>query len=599
MNLWYPEYVKVLSEGIWNLFQRHYKTDLLITNGGRHFQVHHLVLAIFCPQFENYYNSTYQLNSVDLDEEDLHVLLEFIYRGNVTVSYEKLEKIRIGAQDLGLQALVDVIDCFRDHEKSKDVANSSASEGSKKRKGIKPVKLSTGKRGRKSRKVAATGTTADDGGDKLEQQQEPDKEAMMDEAGEDAAEDEEEMDDVNDADYAVDANTEQDIADNEETEQTEPQNSENGRKLRSGWKRGSTKPSLSSKSEKSNSGGRRGSKPKEFLKCPHCNYGTYQRGTFNYHLETHEAHREFVCEVCTKVFRNRRKYLGHVKAHKNPDLVIQCTHCEYRTPTRSVLNQHMAARHHVDPQGNKLEMNLKCPQCDFLCVSQFQLKNHLYKHSSKPYKCGECDFSAVRQSMIERHHKIKHRDLRPYLCDNCGYRGKTLGAFKYHLLRHTGEKKFVCDICGQAFALNWYLKQHQKVHSSDDKPFPCHLCSFATRKRYNLQVHLGHVHKLDPVTVKAALSYARNGSGNSNQLHSGDPLENSGGIVTISDVNAVQSINVNVVTSANELPLLHDLNQATLIETIPRLEDCTAQTLVHFTGHVQEHTITHMPQFIG
>ncbi|GAB6018449.1 hypothetical protein CHUAL_000154 [Chamberlinius hualienensis] len=585
VNLWYPDYEKVLSEGIWNLFERHYKTDLLIANGGRHLQVHQLVLAIFCPQFENYYNSTYQLNSVDLDEEDLHLLLQFIYRGTVSVCSEKLDKIRIGAQDLGLQALVDVIDCFRDHEKSKEESANSSNERSNKRKGIKPVKLNS-KKGRKGGKKVAveakllsTNVKMNEDETTVEAEDEEEDEAEVD-------------DDVNDADYSGSiANSELEAEMNADETAT---NTQNGRKLRSGWKSGVSK---SSKGENSGNGGRRGSKPKEYLKCPHCNYGTYQRGTFNYHLETHEAHREFVCEVCTKVFRNRRKYLGHVKAHKNPELVIQCSHCDYRTPTRSVLNQHMAARHHVDPQGNKLEMNLKCPQCDFLCVSQFQLKNHLYKHSSKPYKCGECEFSAVRQSMIERHHKIKHRDLRPYLCDNCGYRGKTLGAFKYHLLRHTGEKKFVCDVCGQAFALNWYLKQHQKVHSSDDKPFPCHLCSFATRKRYNLQVHLGHVHKLDPITVKAALNcnFNRNvGSGSSSSSCGGN--SNGDGIVQ-------QSINVNVVTTSNvELnPLLHELNHetVTLIETLPRLEDCGAQTLVHFTGHVQEQTITHMPQFIG
>ncbi|GAB6027809.1 hypothetical protein CHUAL_002039 [Chamberlinius hualienensis] len=207
--------------------------------------------------------------------------------------------------------------------------------------------------------------------------------------------------------------------------------------------------------------------------------------------------KQFVCKFCDKGFSTKDRHARHVRCHENPDNLQKCLYCDYKTVEKYVLIQHLASKHHVDRDGNELKRDIKCSDCSFTCVSNFQLKNHmLQKHSSKQFKCDECGHLFGKKALRDRHILAKHRNERPHLCETCGHRAKTLNAFKSHLELHSG-KKFVCDICGLALTLSCSLKRHMKLHISNEKPFPCHLCSFATRKRYNLRVHLRNVHKLE------------------------------------------------------------------------------------------------------
>ncbi|GAB6029049.1 hypothetical protein CHUAL_004835 [Chamberlinius hualienensis] len=130
---------------------------------------------------------------------------------------------------------------------------------------------------------------------------------------------------------------------------------------------------------------------------------------------------QHVCAFCDKRFVSRDRYIRHMRCHQNPEHLQQCPRCDYKTGEKYILIQHMASRHRLDPDGNPLARDLKCPHCDFKCVSNFQLRNHAFhKHSTKSFKCAECDYSCVKKADHDKHVRAKHRNLRPYLCEQCG-----------------------------------------------------------------------------------------------------------------------------------------------------------------------------------
>lgn len=212
----------------------------------------------------------------------------------------------------------------------------------------------------------------------------------------------------------------------------------------------------------------------------------------------------FVCEVCSKTFKNRESFRRHVRRHGDPDALLKCPHCDFRTLQKSTWVQHLAVLHKVDPQGNRLTEDLKCSQCDFVCVTKYQLRSHVVrKHTvDKPFKCAECDYATVMRSDIEKHVSIRHRHERLYMCETCGFRSQTQGGYNRHVRSHSGVKPFKCELCGQAYADSPKLKIHLQKHASDEKPFVCHLCGHACRRMDNLQMHLKRIHKAAAVDAR-------------------------------------------------------------------------------------------------
>ncbi|GAB6027810.1 hypothetical protein CHUAL_002040 [Chamberlinius hualienensis] len=173
-----------------------------------------------------------------------------------------------------------------------------------------------------------------------------------------------------------------------------------------------------------------------------------------------------------------------------------CNHCSFRTTARHQLIPHLAIKHHVDIDGNKIEQNIKCPHCSYTCWSPNQLKQHrIFKHSTVKYNCDQCAYVCVTRNRMQKHKEFAHSEERPIMCETCGRRFKEIRTYKKHQQVHKGIIKANCDICGKIVMAS-SLKRHMKIHLSDEKPHQCHLCSYATRARFNLRIHLRNVHKV-------------------------------------------------------------------------------------------------------
>lgn len=59
-----------------------------------------------------------------------------------------------------------------------------------------------------------------------------------------------------------------------------------------------------------------------------------------------------------------------------------------------------------------------------------------------------------------------------------------------------GSQAHSCLICGLKFPFKCYLTRHMMQHTGE-RPFPCHLCSYAGLRAYHLKRHLSGVHRLE------------------------------------------------------------------------------------------------------
>ncbi|GAB6033099.1 hypothetical protein CHUAL_012712 [Chamberlinius hualienensis] len=203
------------------------------------------------------------------------------------------------------------------------------------------------------------------------------------------------------------------------------------------------------------------------------------------------------CQLCDKRFSNRNAFRRHIRCHIEPNTMQHCPHCPAKFPNGKQIASHVALKHQMDMDGNLLEKKYKCDECDFSSVYQSSIKNHkVYKHGEKAQKCDQCSYSCHNYADLLQHKDGVHSELRPYMCDHCGFRAKTKSSIRLHLTMH--QEKIPCDICGALYKYRALNRHKRNIHCADKKAFACQLCSYATSCKSYLQTHLTKVHKVVP-----------------------------------------------------------------------------------------------------
>lgn len=115
------------------------------------------------------------------------------------------------------------------------------------------------------------------------------------------------------------------------------------------------------------------------------------------------------------------------------------------------------------PHG-KVRRRLSCPQCAYTTNRLNNLKRHIqtmHEILSEPIEC--CDQLFTSKANFRTHVNAEHR---------CGYH---------------------CDTCRRTFCRKALLRRHQSIHSGQ-KAFVCHICSYSTSHKGNLDRH-ARVHR--------------------------------------------------------------------------------------------------------
>lgn len=127
-------------------------------------------------------------------------------------------------------------------------------------------------------------------------------------------------------------------------------------------------------------------------------------------------------------------------------------------------SKYLAYREHLQVQ-HQHNMNYKhwpCPACDKVLLSLFNLQRHVRIHvpleARNTIKCLECDQLYTSNAQLEAHVRQKHKNEKPFICEECGLCLRTNSNLRQHMLIHTDLAPFECEVCKKKFKNKTRLK---------------------------------------------------------------------------------------------------------------------------------------------
>jgi len=192
------------------------------------------------------------------------------------------------------------------------------------------------------------------------------------------------------------------------------------------------------------------------------------------HLRRHSQERLVGCPTCGGLFANRVKFLDHCLKQQEGHSFV-------------------------------------CPTCDKKFAIERHLKDHMRSHVNH-YKCPHCDMTCPTPSTLSSHIKYRHTTEKPFSCEFCHYRGKTMADIKSHLRVHYNEVKVTCpeEGCDFTCRAKITLKQHLQAAHSDNLPkYVCHVCDEKYFKGSDLTKHLVKAHAYSTPSGHSRFRYTK------------------------------------------------------------------------------------------
>lgn len=248
----------------------------------------------------------------------------------------------------------------------------------------------------------------------------------------------------------------------------------------------------------------RNKKKKKRKKLKHC----FSKENKKKKINIKDFKMEITCKECEEQFTKYityRDHLQHKHEHKMHDKHWPCPSCDKVLLSLYNLERHV--RIHIPLE---VRQTIKCPECDNRYTSNAQLETHVrYKHKNeKPFICEECGL-CLRTNSNLRQHMLIHTDIAPYECEVCKkkFKNKTRLKVRFgdlkekfilsvnnclrlqtHMDIHS-PNKHICNICGLQLNSRATLNRHFLVHS-DEMQHKCDYCGKAFKRAKALKNHL-------------------------------------------------------------------------------------------------------------
>ncbi|CAL8121598.1 unnamed protein product [Orchesella dallaii] len=229
--------------------------------------------------------------------------------------------------------------------------------------------------------------------------------------------------------------------------------------------------------------------------CSTCGKGYTSARRLESHTRSVHIESRFKCTFCDKAFKVKLHLQDHMVALHSHERPQTCVHCGKNYATRNYLQNHLAKVHQVDTNAEKKH---HCPSCK----ESFGRRELLYSHILKcdPVAaavimptcdiCGRPIMNGNQKTMMEKHvithmspqeraeyWKQQGKEEVVHLCPTCGKEYKTKQCMERHSSVHSVKKTFLCEQCPKAFPAKFNLELHIKhVHSKEIMMAPCKIC---------------------------------------------------------------------------------------------------------------------------
>ncbi|KAM9352899.1 zinc finger protein ZFAT [Symphorus nematophorus] len=154
--------------------------------------------------------------------------------------------------------------------------------------------------------------------------------------------------------------------------------------------------------------------------CSLCDYAGRSRSNLKTHMNRHNTERRHLCDLCGKKFKSKVTLKSHRLSHTDEGKRFQCSECDFTSVSKPSLLRHMEQHAEFKP--------FRCAHCHYSCNIAGPLKRHYnMKHPDQKYhnagpglpnpdslkqqggmKCPECEFVYGTKWELNRHLKSKH-----------------------------------------------------------------------------------------------------------------------------------------------------------------------------------------------
>uniref|UniRef100_A0A7N6BWA1 C2H2-type domain-containing protein n=1 Tax=Anabas testudineus TaxID=64144 RepID=A0A7N6BWA1_ANATE len=154
--------------------------------------------------------------------------------------------------------------------------------------------------------------------------------------------------------------------------------------------------------------------------CSVCDYAGRSRSNLKTHMNRHNTERRHLCDLCGKKFKSKVTLKSHRLSHTDEGKPFQCSECDFTSVSKPSLLRHMEQHAEFKP--------FRCAHCHYSCNTAGPLKRHYnMKHPDQKYenagpgipnpdslkqqggmKCPECEFVYGTKWELNRHLKSKH-----------------------------------------------------------------------------------------------------------------------------------------------------------------------------------------------
>ena len=189
----------------------------------------------------------------------------------------------------------------------------------------------------------------------------------------------------------------------------------------------------------------------------------------------------YSCEKCKKQFMSEARLKAHKISHSRVKRPeeLTCNICHGQFLFKKDLIMHVGTHFNGKPYG--------CEQCGKRYRSIFRLKTHKLYHFPPKFSCNECGKKFHLQSVLDSHMKA-HSERSKFVCDICGKTLSSASILEGHLRMHKGLKPFQCNLCGKCYQSYDCLRFHKLRHRG--ARFFCEICGKGTKDRSAMKAHM-------------------------------------------------------------------------------------------------------------